>query len=294
MKKYLISVLISATLGSVATDAMALEIGSNSPYDYRIKTVIYNPENVVKIDAIPGVETHIVLSPDETYITHAFGDSQSWTFAHVYNHIFVKPKNAMSDTNLVIVTDKHTYNIVLHYIDAGMKKNADGTETPNFIATPWAVKQATLQLTYEYPFEHQNAIETAAKNKAIENKLKESQFAGPINTQYIMTVKKGMTDIEPIHVYDNYRFTRFEFPQNSDLPKVFYMSSGGQETTPNCTTEGEFHNIIQCQNVAQIWKVRLGQKEVVGVKNLNYLPNVGAISTGTASPDVRRVQIRGN
>ncbi|WP_370447096.1 TrbG/VirB9 family P-type conjugative transfer protein, partial [Escherichia coli] len=43
------------------------------------------------------------FAPDETYITHAFGDSESWTFAHKMNHFFVKPKQAMSDTNLVIV-----------------------------------------------------------------------------------------------------------------------------------------------------------------------------------------------
>jgi hypothetical protein len=60
-------------------------------------------------------------------ITHAFGDSESWTFAHKMNHFFVKPKQAMSDTNLVIVTDKRTYNIVLHFIGEETKKNADGT-----------------------------------------------------------------------------------------------------------------------------------------------------------------------
>jgi type IV secretory pathway VirB9-like protein len=34
----------------------------------------------------------------------------------------VKPKQAMSDTNLVIVTDKRTYNIVLHFIGEETKK----------------------------------------------------------------------------------------------------------------------------------------------------------------------------
>lgn len=75
-----------SVLGGAATNVMALEVGRNSPYDYRIKSVVYNPVNVVKIDAIAGVATHIVVAPDETYITHAFGDSESWTFAHKMNH----------------------------------------------------------------------------------------------------------------------------------------------------------------------------------------------------------------
>ncbi len=150
MKKLLLSAVVLSVLGGAATNVMALEVGRNSPYDYRIKSVVYNPVNVVKIDAIAGVATHIVVAPDETYITHAFGDSESWTFAHKMNHFFVKPKQAMSDTNLVIVTDKRTYNIVLHFIGEETKKNADGTVSKSFIETPWAVRQAVLQLTYEY------------------------------------------------------------------------------------------------------------------------------------------------
>ncbi|WP_407213987.1 TrbG/VirB9 family P-type conjugative transfer protein [Enterobacter kobei] len=79
---------------------------------------------MVRIDAVAGLFTHIVVSPDETYITHAFGDS-GWTFSHKLNHMFVKPKREMSDTNLTIVTDKRSYNIVLHYIGEAITKNAD-------------------------------------------------------------------------------------------------------------------------------------------------------------------------
>ncbi len=72
----------------------------------------------------------------------------------------------MSDTNLVIVTDKRTYNIVLHFIGEETKKNADGTVSKSFIETPWAVRQAVLQLTYEYPFEQQEKAKSAADKNA--------------------------------------------------------------------------------------------------------------------------------
>ncbi|KDM12165.1 hypothetical protein AE18_05094, partial [Klebsiella pneumoniae UCI 59] len=42
--------------------------------------------------------------------------------------------------------------------------------------------------------------------------------------------------------------------------------------------------------VAKEWRIRLGDK-VVGVRNNNFAPGAGAVATGTASPDVRRVQI---
>lgn len=109
MKKIVLSAVITMALAGTAFNAAALDLPKSSPYDYRIKSVVYNPVDVVRIDAVAGLFTHIVVSPDETYITHAFGDSDGWTFSHKLNHMFVKPKREMSDTNLTIVTDKRSY-----------------------------------------------------------------------------------------------------------------------------------------------------------------------------------------
>ena len=80
----------------------------------------------------------------------------------------------------MIVTDKRTYNIVLHFIGEETKKNADGTVSKSFIETPWAVRQAVLQLTYEYPFEQQEKAKSAADKKRITQKLKQTAFYGHI------------------------------------------------------------------------------------------------------------------
>lgn len=77
MKKQLIAGLILVSLG-LSGQALALEVGKGSPYDYRIKSVVYNPVDVVRIDSVAGVATHIVVAPDESYVTHAFGDSNSY------------------------------------------------------------------------------------------------------------------------------------------------------------------------------------------------------------------------
>ncbi len=47
MKKLLLSAVVLSVLGGAATNVMALEVGRNSPYDYRIKSVVYNPVNGV-------------------------------------------------------------------------------------------------------------------------------------------------------------------------------------------------------------------------------------------------------
>lgn len=73
---------------------------------------------------------------------------------------------------------------------------------------------------------------------------------------------------------------------SSRCPNIFYAL----ETLPNSHVVGENRNIIEVETVAKEWRIRLGDK-VVGVRNNNFAPGAGAVATGTASPDVRRVQI---
>ena len=39
-----------------------------------------------------------------------------------------------------------------------------------------------------------------------------------------MSEQPEMRSIQPVHVWDNYRFTRFEFPANAELPQVYMIS----------------------------------------------------------------------
>lgn len=107
-------------------------------------------------------------------------------------------------------------------------------------------------------------------------------FCGAKNYQYVMSEQPEMRSIQPVHVWDNYRFTRFEFPANAELPQVYMISASGKETLPNSHVVGENRNIIEVETVAKEWRIRLGDK-VVGVRNNNFAPGAGAVATGTAS-----------
>lgn len=262
----------------ISMPVMALDVGQKSHYDYRIKTVQYNPDDIVRIDAIAGIATHIELAEDENYVTHAFGDSQSWAFSHVNNHYFIKPILPLGDTNLTIVTDKHNYNIILHYIDTDPKsKNAK--------ASPWARQQALLQLTYQYPLK--------AAQRELQKKLEKNRFNGLKNYHYVMSDEAKMQSIQPLSVVDNHQFTRFIFPPMSELPQVYMLSASGQEQLVNTRVVGAQNNILEVAGIAAEWRIRLGEK-VVGIRNNAYTPSAGTSTSGTASPDVKRVTIAGD
>ena len=98
------------------SSAWGLDATEGSRFDRRIRYVTYNPDDVVALEAVVGVVTHIVLEPGETYVTHAFGDGKAWDFAVKGNHYFLKAVAENADSNLTIVTDRRSYHLSLIHI----------------------------------------------------------------------------------------------------------------------------------------------------------------------------------
>jgi type IV secretion system protein VirB9 len=110
---FLIALLVTAPLSGNRVSAEEMPVAGRA--DPRIRSVVYNKDNVVAIDATFGTSTMIVLQDGEKIETLALGDSISWKIEpnKKGDIIFVKPveKDAMS--NLNVVTDKRTYSFIL-------------------------------------------------------------------------------------------------------------------------------------------------------------------------------------
>ncbi|QNT77566.1 TrbG/VirB9 family P-type conjugative transfer protein [Entomobacter blattae] len=267
-----------------------LERKQVSPYDYRIKSALYNPQDTVVIDSVVGVTTHITVSPQETYLAHAFGDSKAWDFAHVKNHFFVKPVAENADTNLTIITDKHTYHIMLHYIGELSSKSEGKDGKKGFIRSPWQLRQATLELTYKYPDDDEKQEAREVQEHSIQSAFANPYISGRKNLNYTMAIGDDADSIKPVNVWDNGELTYFKFPEKIDLPTLFVMGQDGKESVVNSSVSGENHNIIVAQMVAEKWVIRSGDK-VIGIRNTAYNPRAifAGRPTGTTSPYVRRI-----
>jgi type IV secretion system protein VirB9 len=293
-RKLRICLALSAAL--LSSSAFAVSPLTKSPYDFRVKTAVYNPMDVYELDAVVGLGTHVQVAPDETYVTHVFGEEGGWTFTHKDNNFFFRPMDEMSDTNLTIITNKRTYYILLHYVggklvrDAAGKPvlDANGKPKEDFIATPWSMKQATVGLIFKYPFEDMKAANKKLADRRVQEALDRAGDNMPVNISYQMSDEDEMRGISPMNVWDNFRFTTFKFQPNAELPTIWMVGSDGKETVANVEVKGANHNLIEAVGVAKMWKIRLGDK-VVGVVNNGYNPGMGANTTGTSSPEVKRV-----
>lgn len=265
MKKF---VLVALVASLHAVPAMALDHPKTSPFDHRIRYITYNPADVVQVDTVLGVATHIILEEGEEYITHAFGDSDAYAFARKGRHIFIKPQAELANTNLIVVTDRRSYKFRLVF-----RPDRAG---------------AIYELAFRYPDSESRRSREATERASIEQAF--AQARGGYNLKYTMA---GDKDIAPINAWDDGRFTYFKFTANTDLPAIYFVDAEGNESLAPRTMMGDSNNIIVVHKVNPKWMIRLGNR-ALAIFNEAYDPDGLPNTTGTASPAVRRVEKGGN
>lgn len=263
MKKTLVFCVALA----LASPALAVVVPTPSPHDERVRSVEFNPRDVVRLDGMVGIATHIQLEPGERYVDHVFGDSAGWHFAENANHIFLKPKAEHSDSNLTLITDRRVYYFELRYSDT----RRSGTKL--------------FGVAFTYP---ETQVAQAAAEVERQRVREGFDTVRPINADYSMV---GSRTIAPVNAWDNRTFTYFRFPGAVDIPAIFMVNADGSESIVNHHVEGPASDIVVVHKVAHQWVLRLG-KEALLVVNDSYDPIGESNTTRTASPDVIR-EVRG-
>ncbi|MBX4335915.1 P-type conjugative transfer protein VirB9 [Bartonella raoultii] len=263
MKKLVFVALLTSFSSLYTIPVQALKTPSSSQYDHRIRYVSYNSDDVVQIETVLGVATHIILEEGERYITHAFGDSEAYAFAHKGQHIFIKPKAELANTNLIVVTDKRSYKFRLQF-----RNDRAG---------------ATYELAFHYPDSTSKDVDDNSQHLAIERGF--HQGAKGYNLRYTMS---GHQDIAPINAWDNGRITYFKFSANMDMPSIYVVDAEGNESLIPRTIVGSSNDIIAVHKVNPKWLIRLG-KRALAVFNEAYDPNGIPNTTGTVSSMVHRI-----
>lgn len=247
----------------VSMPAMAEDNPRQSGLDPRIRYVTYNSTDVVQLDGVIGIATHIVLEEGETYVTHAFGDAEAWSFAVERNHIFLKPRADHADTNLIVVTDRRSYNFKLNY-------------------RPTRNAAAVYELAFRYP-QTVAKVQQAVVDRAAADAAFKAQ-RGTVNLKYTMA---GDYALAPVNTWDNGTFTYFKFPGNRDIPSIYMVDADGKEVIVNRNSVGPANETIVVQRVSPKWYLRLGS-QALAVFNEAFDPYGVPNDTGTTSPYVER------
>jgi type IV secretion system protein VirB9 len=98
--------LLMILVFGIASPVMALQQPSPGQRDARVRTVTYDPANVVRLNGVIRASTQVVFADDEEVAHVAIGDAVAWEVAPAGSILFLKPREKHPPTNLQVVTTR--------------------------------------------------------------------------------------------------------------------------------------------------------------------------------------------
>ena len=220
--------------------------------------VIYPYGEVIPIITCrPMRMTDIALEPGESITGIHAGDSVRWMFAPSQSmknglsvsHIVVKPSEPGISTNLLIHTDKRSYNL-------------DFTATDS--------EQYIRGIAFSYQMNDLTALFVKSQNntpkKSLEDELQFNSDGVDLDTLYTRytIIDKNNVDWKPDAVFDDGNKTYIRMPQRFSETPAFYIYLDKKETLSNFRVKGHYYIVDRLFDRAYL---KIGNKRVAIVRD---------------------------
>lgn len=206
--------------------------------DSRIKTLVYNPNEVFELKFYYGYQSFIEFSDNEEIEMISIGESFAWRITPAGKRLFIRPLEVAAHTNMTIITNKRTYHFD---IKSG---EYDGREDEDLVYT---VRFYYPQLNQPLPIPPQLAIPVSPKiNPEIKRPIPSGTVAQKLTDKNILALTGNPTgfelnfdysiagkadDIMPLKIYDNGNETMLKFANdNMIVPHISSVDIFGSET----------------------------------------------------------------
>ena len=248
--------------------SQAAETPKPGAVDPRIRTIAYDEEEVVTLIGYLGYQMMIEFATNERIENVSIGDALGWQITpnHKANLLFIKPIDLASPTNMTVVTDRRRYAFELRsHRSAGVPQSSI-TYIARFVYPP---DSTPVQV-----------VSTPAPPAAPEK----------VNTAYSYT---GSRISLPSQVFDDGRFTYFQWPENTNIPALFLIEPSGSESIVNYTTRDGYQVVEQ---LAPRFMLRNGKEVTVVINDGWRPPMAGALAPrphdSKTARDAQRAEIR--
>ena len=244
---------LAALLALLALPATAAVSPMPSPVDPRIRTVVYNPREVVTIVGQLGYQIVVEFGAAERIENISIGDSLSWqvTPNKKADLLFLKPIDRRPSTNMTVVTNLHRYNfeLIAREATAGTRRGQ----------------------TYDVKFLYPNEELAAGTSLAIPD-APVSDAAPPDSWNFAYSYQGAKATV-PARVFDDGRFTYFQWSEGVDTPAVFVIGDDGKEALVNHITRGRYFVV---EAVATQFVLRSGSNVTQVFNDARRVPEPGA------------------
>lgn len=266
--RLLLTVLIAMLIASTAGAEKAPSFG---PRDKRIRYILYDPDQVFRIDASYGTSTMIVFADNEKIETIGAGDALAWKIEpnKKGNILFVKPVDKKANANLNVITNRHQYVFML---------------TADFRP----VSRQIFKVVFRYPDETgaDAALLDEARERAANPNLANLDVANT-NSNYGY---KGSALAKPLVVFDDGMKTFFRF--QGEIPAIFIVDRNRNESLVNLRREGDY---MVVDKVNYQWTIRNGNEQAclfnLRLNNVDEPTGLDPFAPTTVGPPLPRVKV---
>ncbi len=223
-------IALAASLACAGAALAQSTMPAPGPVDPRMRVIAYDPDQVVALAGHLGYQMMIEFDAGERIENVSIGDSVSWQITpnRAANLLFIKPVERHAATNMTVVTNLRRYAFELRAYDPGRAENL-----------------ITYNLRFIYPAPPA-VLEEAPPVEA-------EPDVAELNFNYSFS---GARAIIPAKVFDDGRFTFFEFAEGLDSPAIFVIGPDGGEELVNNQVRGRYTVV---DRVAEEFVLRYGR-----------------------------------
>jgi type IV secretion system protein VirB9 len=231
--------------------------------DGRIRTALYNSNEVYRLQGFVGYEIDLQFEPGESFVGIGAGDIEALSFVSQDNHLFIKPKAARISTNLTVLTTRRPYQFA--YTASALRTDASD---PDVI----------FSVRFSYPSGNGDVVADG-----ISRMLQQAGSGTAHNVDYWYC---GSGAIQPIAASDDGVHTRLRFAAKAEQPAIFVQNDDGSESLLNFSMEAGDVVIHRVVRQLIVRRGRLTGK----ILNKGFTGSGERLESGTVSPDVERIE----
>ena len=246
IRKYWFVLMCAAAMFCAKNSISLAEILNRNtpmPSDTRIKTYVYNPNEIYQIKFMTNYQSILELQEGENVRIITFGNPAGWATPRLIdNQLFMKAVEPGVKTNMIIITDRRKYFFEIMSSDEDSDSVSDAQITqylqffyPDLKSIDIPPKTAKVTL-------NENAMALATGRAIQQYEKRDTDMVanvGEINTKYTYSGDgKGIT---PVMAFDNGKKTYFRFANNNAvIPVISSIDHMGKETPIRTRISGEY------------------------------------------------------
>ncbi len=228
--------------------------------DSRIKTFVYNPNEVFTITTHYGYQSNVEFGERETIDTVSVGDRVAWQIIPAGRRLFVRAMEENAHTNMTIVTNLRAYQFDLRSSAADAVFGSEeltyvvrfyypGESTAMSAPMPAPTPMAATPVSYTPPAPAYTPPPTPMPKRAPITTGSipapaPMASSGPMNYKYTYS---GPSTAAPVKIYDDGRTTYFKY-RSATMPRIAVITSKGEQL--DVPTRSVAGNIVAVDIVA--------------------------------------------